>query len=154
MLHQILSAYSSITKCDYAENIIRLHLCRPYIHQILEGKSISELPQLFNSLLDFVPTYLGPLQNIISGRTSGLPPISGYDFISRSVFPELVAALQKHLPGLFIPGSSCSEFRKRYELTLDFLTQLEQQCSSQASVQRLRNTQRKQFYIISIEYLI
>ena len=142
LLHTILSAYSAINKCGTAETIVRLHLCRPYIHQTLENSSLENLPQTFNSLLDLVPTYLGTLQSIVSGRTKNLSPILGYDFISRAVFPELIAGLQKHLPGLFIPGKDCDDFRKRYELTLDFLTQLENQCSSQQSVQRLRATNR------------
>ena len=142
-LHAILSAYSAINKCDLAETIVKLHLCRPYIQQTLEKESIENLPQIFNSLLDLVPTYLGPLQSILAGRCRNMAPIAGYDFISRSVFPELISGLQTHLPGLFIPGADCGDFRKRYELALDFLTQLEHQCSSQQSVQRLRATHRK-----------
>lgn len=137
-----MSAYSAINKCDIAETIVKLHLCRPYIKQTLENATLDNLPQTFNSLLDLVPTYLGTLQSIIAGRNRNMPPILGYDFISRSVFPELIAGLQKHLPGLFIPGIDCDDFRKRYELTLDFLTQLENQCLSQQSVQRLRATHR------------
>ena len=137
-----MGAYSATNKCDIAESIIRLNMCRPYIQQTLENASLETLPQTFNSLLDLVPTYLGTLQSLITGRCQNLPPIIGYDFISRAVFPELVAGLQKHLPGLFIPGMDCQDFRKRFELTLDFLTQLENQCTSQQSVERLRATHR------------
>ena len=46
-----------------------------------------------------------------------------------------------YLPSLFIPGKNEEDFRHRYELSLDLLTSLELQCSSQQSVMRLRESQ-------------
>ena len=42
---------------------------------------------------------------------------------------------------MFIPGKNEEDFRHRYELSLDLLTSLELQCSSQQSVMRLRESQ-------------
>ena len=53
-----------------------------------------------------------------------------------------MSKLQKtYLPGLFIPGKNEEDFRRRYELSLNMLSELELQCSSQQSVLALRNSQ-------------
>ena len=44
-VHCVLSAYSSMSKCDKAEEIIRQNLCRPFMQQTLEDQSISNLPK-------------------------------------------------------------------------------------------------------------
>jgi len=130
-----------MSKCTNAEEIIRHNLCRPVMQQTLEKANIQNLPSIFNDILDFVPTYLKTIQQIITGKYKKMHSISGYDFIARSVFPEIVSGLQTYLPSLFIPGKNEEDFRHRYELSLDLLTSLELQCSSQQSVMRLRESQ-------------
>merc|ERR1711953_892243 len=117
MIHSVLSAYSSMSKCTSAEEIIRHNLCRPVMQQTLEKANIQNLPSIFNDILDFVPTYLKTIQQIITGKYKKMHAIAGYDFIARSVFPEIVSGLQTYLPSL------------------------ELQCSSQQSVMRLRESQ-------------
>ena len=39
-IHEILSAYSAMSKCNLAEEIIRQNLCRPFMQQKLESGSI------------------------------------------------------------------------------------------------------------------
>ena len=103
MIHSVLSAYSSMSKCEVAEEIIRQNLCRPVIKQILEGQSVEKLAQILNSLLDFVPTYLKTIQQIITGKYMKLPAISGFDFITRSIFPEMVSGLQEDIISSVLP---------------------------------------------------
>lgn len=140
-LHVILWSFSSIDRAAVAESLVRQHLCKPYIKQCFAEKTTSELSQILNSLLDLVPTYISPLQNVIDGRHNGKAPIYGFDFITNSVFPEIVSGLQRYLPSLFIPSDNVQDFRERYILSMDFLNQLEHQCSSQSSVLRLRSEQ-------------
>ena len=92
-VHEILSAYSAMSKCNLAEDIIRQNLCRPFMQQTLENESIQNLSVIFNALLDFVPTYLKTIQLLVTGKYGKLPPICGFDFISHAVFPEIVSAL-------------------------------------------------------------
>ena len=95
MIHSVLSAYSSMSKCTSAEEIIRHNLCRPVMQQTLEKANIQNLPSIFNDILDFVPTYLKTIQQIITGKYKKMHAIAGYDFIARSVFPEIVSGLQE-----------------------------------------------------------
>ena len=92
-IHEILSAYSAMSKCNLAEEIIRQNLCRPFMQQKLESGSIDNLEVIFNALLDFVPSYLKHIQLLVTGKYKKLPPICGFDFISHAVFPEIVSAL-------------------------------------------------------------
>ena len=152
----ILWSFSSIDRASVAESLVRQHLCKPYVKQCFSEKTTNELSQILNSLLDLVPTYISPLQNVIDGRHNEKSPIYGFDFITNrffkfqvfskrchfSVFPEIVSGLQRYLPSLFIPSENVHDFRERYILSMDFLDQLERQCSSQSSVIRLRSEQR------------
>ena len=102
MIHSVLSAYSSMSKCTSAEEIIRHNLCRPVMQQTLEKANIQNLPSIFNDILDFVPTYLKTIQQIITGKYKKMHAIAGYDFIARSVFPEIVSGLQEGSRNYFV----------------------------------------------------
>ena len=65
------------------------------MQQTLENESIQNLSGIFNALLDFVPTYLKTIQQLVTGKYKKLPPITGFDFISHAVFPEIVSALHE-----------------------------------------------------------
>ena len=101
-IHDVLSAYSAMSKCNLAEEIIRQNLCRPFMQQTLENESIQNLSGIFNALLDFVPTYLKTIQQLVTGKYKKLPPITGFDFISHAVFPEIVSALHESFENFVI----------------------------------------------------
>lgn len=96
----------------------------------------------------------------VSDRADTVP---GYDFLVNSVWPEMIRAIEERLSYLFNPGnpdvfyavrgrlhpdsdsllhSSASAspvaLLQRYSVSMDFVRKFERQCSSQASVKRLR----------------
>lgn len=94
----------------------------------------------------------------LSDRSDTVP---GYDFLVNSVWPEMIRAIEERLSYLFNPGnpdvfyavcgrlcpgsdwllhSSASPVAllQRYSLSMEFVRKFERQCSSQASVKRLR----------------
>lgn len=96
----------------------------------------------------------------LSDRADTVP---GYDFLVNSVWPEMIRAIEERLSYLFNPGNPdvfyavCGRLRpesgslrpssasaspvallQRYSLSMEFVRKFERQCSSQASVKRLR----------------
>ena len=88
------------------------------MQQTLENESIQNLSGIFNALLDFVPTYLKTIQQLVTGKYKKLPPITGFDFISHAVFPEIVSALHESFENLIIGEI----FLRRSSLDKDALT--------------------------------
>lgn len=97
---------------------------------------------------------------LCSDRADTVP---GYDFLVNSVWPEMIQAIEERLSYLFNPGNpevfyevyvskrgksdsllhrlalaSPVTFLQRYSISMEFVRKFERQCSSQASVKRLR----------------
>lgn len=95
---------------------------------------------------------------LLSDRADTVP---GYDFLVNSVWPEMIRAIEERLSSLFNPGNPdvfyavCGRLQpdrfrgssasaspvallQRYSVSMEFVRKFERQCSSQASVKRLR----------------
>lgn len=148
LLHRCLNSYALIGKTKDAEKLIQSHLVRGYITQVVDEQngniSTKGLQLLFGKILDFIPTYCKLLCDITAGRLTNLGDqyrgIAGYDFVVRSVWPEIVQCLENKLSAMFSPGDP-DLFHKRYKICTEFISDIERQCGSQASVSRLRQSE-------------
>uniref|UniRef100_H2YCH6 Conserved oligomeric Golgi complex subunit 2 n=1 Tax=Ciona savignyi TaxID=51511 RepID=H2YCH6_CIOSA len=141
-VHRCLNSYALIGKTRDAENLVRAHVVQPCLHEIMEehggDASLNKLKQMFNKILEFVPSQLKMLCDITSGRQNqGIP---GYDFMVNSAWPEIVMSLEKNIPELFASGDP-DTFHKRYKLCMEFVSNYERQCGSQGSITRLRQSE-------------
>ncbi|XP_016018918.2 conserved oligomeric Golgi complex subunit 2 isoform X2 [Rousettus aegyptiacus] len=112
---------------------------RPVIvEQVVESRP-DGLQLMYGKLLDFVPHHCHLLREVTGGAVSSEKgsPVPGYDFLVNSVWPEIVRALEEHLPSLFNPGNP-DAFHEKYTASMDFVSAFERQCGTQASVRRLR----------------
>nr|XP_039270942.1 conserved oligomeric Golgi complex subunit 2-like [Styela clava] len=148
LLHKCLNSYSLIGKTKDAENLVQVHLVRPYMHQVIEEQcddiSPKKVKEMFTKIVDFIPNYCKLLNDITAGRLSKVSDqyrgVSGYDFVVRSVWPEIVKSIENNLSTMFSPGYP-DTFHSRYNLYMEFIADIERQCGSQASVQRLRQSE-------------
>lgn len=148
LLHRCLNSYALIGKTKDAEKLIQAHLVRPYMAQVMEEQqgdiSQKKLSMLYSKIVDFVPTYCKLLCDITAGRLTKLGDqyrgIGGYDFVVRSVWPEVVQSIENNLSAMFSPGEP-DLFHARYKSCMEFVSSMERQCGSQASVQRLRQSE-------------
>uniref|UniRef100_H2YCH7 Conserved oligomeric Golgi complex subunit 2 n=1 Tax=Ciona savignyi TaxID=51511 RepID=H2YCH7_CIOSA len=147
-VHRCLNSYALIGKTRDAENLVRAHVVQPCLHEIMEehggDASLNKLKQMFNKILEFVPSQLKMLCDITSGRQNQLGDqfrgIPGYDFMVNSAWPEIVMSLEKNIPELFASGDP-DTFHKRYKLCMEFVSNYERQCGSQGSITRLRQSE-------------
>ncbi|XP_029030731.1 conserved oligomeric Golgi complex subunit 2 [Betta splendens] len=143
MVRHCLRTYATIDKTRDAEALVGQVLVKPYMDQVvvedLVKSSSNELQLLYSRLLDFVPHHCRLLKEVTGGAISSdrADTVPGYDFLVNSVWPEMIKAIEERLAYLFNPGNP-DIFYERYSITMEFVRRFERQCSSQASVKRLR----------------
>nr|CAB3232539.1 conserved oligomeric Golgi complex subunit 2-like [Phallusia mammillata] len=147
-IHRCLNSYALIGKTKDAEVLVRMHIVKPHMQQLMEEQhgdlTIPSLKSMFYKILNVVPNHLRLLCDITSGRKNrsgeqfrGIP---GYDFVVNSAWPEIVSSLEQHLPELFASRDP-NIFHKRYCTCMEFVDKFERQCGSQASITRLRQSE-------------
>uniref|UniRef100_A0A8C5GNS2 Conserved oligomeric Golgi complex subunit 2 n=1 Tax=Gouania willdenowi TaxID=441366 RepID=A0A8C5GNS2_GOUWI len=143
MVRHCLRTYATIDKTKDAEALVGQVLVKPYMDQVIVEETVKSSPGglqlMYSQLLDFVPHHCKLLKDVTGGAISSAKAdtVPGYDFLVNSVWPEITKGIEERLAFLFNPGNP-DLFYERYSATMDFVRRFERQCSSQASVKRLR----------------
>uniref|UniRef100_A0A3Q2DBG6 Conserved oligomeric Golgi complex subunit 2 n=1 Tax=Cyprinodon variegatus TaxID=28743 RepID=A0A3Q2DBG6_CYPVA len=143
MVRHCLRTYATIDKTRDAEALVGQVLVKPYMDQVIVEEAVksnpSGLQMMYSRLLDFVPHHCRLLREVTGGAISSdkADTVPGYDFLVNSVWPEMIKGIEERLAYIFNPGNP-EIFYERYSVSMDFVRRFEQQCSSQASVKRLR----------------
>ncbi|TMS04286.1 Conserved oligomeric Golgi complex subunit 2 [Larimichthys crocea] len=128
MVRHCLRTYATIDKTRDAEALVGQVLVKPYMDQVIVEEVVKSssngLQLMYSRLLDFVPHHCRLLREVTGGAISSdkADTVPGYDFLVNSVWPEMIKGIEE----------------KRYSASMEFVRKFERQCSSQASVKRLR----------------
>uniref|UniRef100_A0A672GRD3 Conserved oligomeric Golgi complex subunit 2 n=1 Tax=Salarias fasciatus TaxID=181472 RepID=A0A672GRD3_SALFA len=143
MVRHCLRTYATIDKTRDAEALVGQVLVKPYMDQVIVEEAVKSNPSglqlMYSRLLDFVPHHCRLLREVTGGAISSdkADTVPGYDFLVNSVWPEIIKGIEERLAYLFNPGNP-DIFYERYSVSMEFVRRFERQCSSQASVKRLR----------------
>uniref|UniRef100_A0A665U814 Conserved oligomeric Golgi complex subunit 2 n=1 Tax=Echeneis naucrates TaxID=173247 RepID=A0A665U814_ECHNA len=136
MVRHCLRTYATIDKTRDAEALVGQVLV--IVEEVVKS-SANGLQLMYSRLLEFVPHHCRLLREVTGGAISSdkADTVPGYDFLVNSVWPEIIRAIEERLAYLFNPGNP-EIFYERYSVSMEFVRRFERQCSSQASVKRLR----------------
>ncbi|KAF0027089.1 hypothetical protein F2P81_019830 [Scophthalmus maximus] len=143
IVRHCLRTYATIDKTRDAEALVGQVLVKPYMDQVIVEEVVKSsstgLQMMYSRLLEFVPHHCRLLREVTGGAISSdkADIVPGYDFMVNSVWPEIIKGIEERLSYLFNPGNP-DIFYERYSVSLEFVRRFERQCSSQASVKRLR----------------
>ncbi|XP_061783440.2 conserved oligomeric Golgi complex subunit 2 [Nerophis lumbriciformis] len=143
MVRHCLRTYATIDKTRDAEALVGQVLVKPFMDQVIVEEVVKSSPNglqlMFSRLLEFVPHHCRLLRAVTGGAVASDKSdiVPGYDFMVNSVWPEMIKGVEERLAFLFNPGNP-DLFYERYSMSTDFVRRFERQCSSQASVRRLR----------------
>uniref|UniRef100_A0A3Q3DKH5 Conserved oligomeric Golgi complex subunit 2 n=1 Tax=Hippocampus comes TaxID=109280 RepID=A0A3Q3DKH5_HIPCM len=143
MVRHCLRTYATIDKTRDAEALVGQVLVKPFMDQVIVEDVVKSSPNglqvMYSRLLEFVPHHCRLLREVTGGAISSdkADIVPGYDFMVNSVWPEMVKGIEERLSYLFNPGNP-DIFYERYCASTEFVRRFERQCSSQASVKRLR----------------
>ncbi|KAF6736933.1 Conserved oligomeric Golgi complex subunit 2 [Oryzias melastigma] len=143
MVRHCLRTYATIDKTRDAEALVGQVLVKPYMDQVINEEAVKSSPNglqlMYSRLLEFVPLHCRQLREVTGGTISSdkADTVPGYDFLVNSVWPEMIKGIEERLAYIFNPGNP-DIFFERYSVTIEFVRRFERQCSSQASVKRLR----------------
>lgn len=143
MVRHCLRTYATIDKTRDAEALVGQVLVKPYMDQVIVEEFVKSSPNglqlMYSRLLEFVPHHCRLLRDVTGGTVSSekADTVPGYDFLVNSVWPEMIRGIEERLSYLFNPGNP-DMFYERYSVSMEFVRKFERQCSSQASVKRLR----------------
>lgn len=136
-LSRVCRLYTSIGRVEGAERVVREGLVRSQVQAVVEDGG--ELDTICASLLRILPEQLGGLLRLTTdnrGLVGG--SIQGFDFLSNSYWPEVAEQFQRNLGHIHAAGNP-DEFYKNYTITQEFLTSLEEYCTSEEALEKLRN---------------
>uniref|UniRef100_A0A8C6Q477 Conserved oligomeric Golgi complex subunit 2 n=1 Tax=Nothobranchius furzeri TaxID=105023 RepID=A0A8C6Q477_NOTFU len=143
MVRHCLRTYATIDKTRDAEALVGQVLVKPYMDQVIVEEVVKSNPNglqmMYTRLLEFVPHHCRLLREVTGGAISSdkADTVPGYDFLVNSVWPEMIRGIEERLAYIFNPGNP-DIFYERYSVSVEFVRRFERQCSSQASVKRLR----------------
>uniref|UniRef100_A0A8C5FUU8 Conserved oligomeric Golgi complex subunit 2 n=1 Tax=Gadus morhua TaxID=8049 RepID=A0A8C5FUU8_GADMO len=143
MVRHCLRTYATIDKTRDAEALVGQVLVKPYMDQVIVEDLVKANPNglqlMYSRLLEFVPHHCRLLREVTGGAVSSdkADMVPGYDFLVNSVWPEIIRGIEERMAYLFNPGNP-DVFYERYTVSMEFVRRFERQCSSQASVKRLR----------------
>ncbi|XP_075997842.1 conserved oligomeric Golgi complex subunit 2 [Genypterus blacodes] len=143
MVRHCLRTYATIDKTRDAEALVGQVLVKPYMDQVIVEEVVKSNPNglqlMYSRLLEFVPHHCRLLREVTGGTVSSDKAdfVPGYDFLVNSVWPEMIRGIEERMSYLFNPGNP-DIFYERYSASVEFVRRFERQCSSQASVRRLR----------------
>lgn len=143
IVRHCLRTYATIDKTRDAETLVGQVLVKPYMDQVISEEAVKSSPNglqvMYSRLLDFVPHHCRLLRDVTGGAISSdkADTVPGYDFLVNSVWPEMIRGIEERLAYLFNPGNP-DIFYERFSVSMEFVRRFEHQCSSQASVKRLR----------------
>ncbi|KAK0144936.1 Conserved oligomeric Golgi complex subunit 2 [Merluccius polli] len=143
MVRHCLRTYATIDKTRDAEALVGQVLVKPYMDQVIVEDLVKANPNglqlMYSRLLEFVPHHCRLLREVTGGAISSdkADMVPGYDFLVNSVWPEIIRGIEARMTYLFNPGNP-DIFYERYTVSMEFVRRFERQCSSQASVKRLR----------------
>ncbi|KAL6102014.1 cog2 [Pungitius sinensis] len=143
MVRHCLRTYATIDKTRDVEALVGQVLVKPYMDQVITEEVVKSSPNglqlMYSRLLEFVPHHCRLLREVTGGAISSdkADTVPGYDFLVNSVWPEMIKGIEERLAYLFNPGNP-DIFYDRYSESMEFVRRFERQCSSQASVKRLR----------------
>uniref|UniRef100_A0A669BX05 Conserved oligomeric Golgi complex subunit 2 n=1 Tax=Oreochromis niloticus TaxID=8128 RepID=A0A669BX05_ORENI len=144
MVRHCLRTYATVDKTRDAEALVGQVLVKPYMDQVIVEEVVKSSPSglqmMYSRLLEFVPHHCRLLREVTGGAISSdrADIVPGYDFLVNSVWPEMVKGIEERLAYIFNPGNPDIFYEVKLNVTMEFVQRFERQCSSQASVKRLR----------------
>lgn len=144
-LASVLRICATVDRIGSIERLFRKKVVAPTFREMVSEKAIQEggLGGAYSQVIMFVDTKCRAILDVTVGPagspgTSDASTVGGYDFLSRAVWPELVALLESKAPLVFSPGNP-AQFHARYSATVEFLERFERACRTAATVSRLRD---------------
>mgnify|MGYP001173784982 FL=1 len=120
VLKRCLRIYTTIDKVDQAEQLIRTKIITPYLEEVLSSASYHSDPLglqgLCQKVLKIIPEKLALLLKLQKKQN--------FDFVSKSLWPEVVDKLEQNLSFIFSAGNP-DQFHKNYTVMITFLKDLQ-----------------------------
>uniref|UniRef100_A0A2R5LMQ4 Conserved oligomeric Golgi complex subunit 2 n=1 Tax=Ornithodoros turicata TaxID=34597 RepID=A0A2R5LMQ4_9ACAR len=149
-LSSVLHVCATIDRVTSMEELFRKKVVAPVFRDIVSEKVIQEsgLEGVYSQVVLFVSTRCQGLLNV-TVSTPGMgdtSTVSGYDFLSHAVWPELAMLLETRAPLVFAAGNP-DQFHARYSSTMEFLDRFELACRTAEVLIRLRNQPSYQTFL-------
>ena len=120
VLKRCLRIYATIDKVNEAENLIRAKIIGPYLEDALSSAAYHSDPLglqgVFQKVLKIIPDKLQLLLKLQKKQS--------FDFVSKSLWPEIVEKLEQNLSFIFSAGNP-DQFHKNYTVMIGFLKDLQ-----------------------------
>ncbi|XP_064110909.1 conserved oligomeric Golgi complex subunit 2-like [Macrobrachium nipponense] len=125
ILRRTLQTYASLGSVNHAHQIVK-ELIRKGLEDVISDAALRSdprgLPGMYSNCLKAVGNICQPLLMVTSG--SGSDVVTGYSFLERAAWPEIVTALETGTPHIFNPGNP-AYFHQRYLETIEFMESFE-----------------------------
>ena len=147
-IRKVLKLYTSLGLQREAEDLFCKQVVQSFMSEVITTVKIQEigLAQLYQSVLEFVPSHCGNLLRLTSERSSGYDPsllkmgvgfdsqfVHGYNFLARAVWPAITQEFIRNTPDTFLV-SDIPTFHDNYMHTLEFIEQFEVLCETKRNV--------------------
>ena len=122
VLKRCLRIYATVDKVDEAEKLIRTKIIAPYLEDVITSATLhsgpSGLQGICQKILLVIPEKLDSLLKLTHNKKQN------FDFVTKSLWPEVVEKLEQNLPQIFSAGNP-DQFHKNYTVVMEFLVDLE-----------------------------
>ena len=151
-VRKCLKLYTSLGLQREAEDLFRRQVVDDFMSENITPLKLEELglEQLYQVILEFVPTHCTNLLRLTSERSSGYDPnllkmgvgfdslfVHGYNFLVRAVWPAVAEAFIQNISDTFLV-TDISTFHDNYTHTLSFIQRFEFLCETRPNVSLLR----------------
>ena len=127
-LRRCLRIYSTVDRTKDAEILVKDKIVSPFLEDILTEKSLTADPQglkgVYQRVLKIIPTHLNPLLELTQGSKDGHHVLRDFNFLVRSLFPDIVEKFEDNLALCFSAGNP-EKFHTNYSHSMDFLNEFE-----------------------------
>ena len=134
VLKRCLRIYTTIDKVDQAEQLIRTKIIAPYLEEVLSSASYHSDPLglqgLCQKVLKIIPEKLALLLKLQKKQS--------FDFVSKSLWPEVQDKLEQNLSFIFSAGNP-DQFHKNYTVMIGFLKDLQEHMEPGTDLEQFAN---------------
>ncbi|XP_068246135.1 conserved oligomeric Golgi complex subunit 2 [Palaemon carinicauda] len=121
ILRRTLQTYASLGSVNHAHQIVK-ELVRKGLEDVISDAALRSDPRglagMYSNTFKAIRNICQPLLMVTSG--SGSEVVTGYSFLERAAWPEIVTALETGTPHIFNPGNP-AYFHQRYLETIEFI---------------------------------
>ena len=122
VLKRCLRIYATVDKVDEAEKLIRAKIIAPFLEDVITSASLHSDPLglqgICVKILSIIPEKLDSLLKLTHNKKQN------FEFVTKSLWPEVVEKLEQNLPQIFSAGNP-DQFHKNYTVMMTFLVDLE-----------------------------